>query len=139
MASFVWTGRTRQGVSRRGEISAKSREEVISLLRKQNILVTSIKPRSGLSLNTLPVFMASVKEKDLAVFTRQFATMIDAGLPLVQCLEILSTQTENPTLAKVIGDVRQDVEGGATYADALRKHPRAFDDLHPRTFEDPYH
>src|SRR4029077_6321243 len=91
---------------------------------------TSIKPRSGLSLNALPIFMASVKEKDLAVFTRQFATMIDAGLPLVQCLEILSTQTENPTLAKVIGDVRQDVEGGATYADALRKHPKAFDDLY---------
>jgi type IV pilus assembly protein PilC len=130
MASFVWTGRTRQGVSRKGEVSAKSREEVISLLRKQNILVTSIKPKSGISLNSMPGFMASVKEKDLAVFTRQFATMIDAGLPLVQCLEILSTQTENPTLAKVIGDVRQDVEGGSTYADALRKHPKAFDDLY---------
>jgi type IV pilus assembly protein PilC len=130
MASFTWTGRTRQGVSRKGEISAKSREEVISLLRKQNILVTSIKPRSGMSLTGLSAMMSSVGEKDLAVFTRQFATMIDAGLPLVQCLEILSTQTENPTLAKVIGDVRQDVEGGSTYADALRKHPKAFDDLY---------
>jgi type IV pilus assembly protein PilC len=128
MASFAWTGRTRQGVTRKGEISAKTREEVISLLRKQNILVTSIKPKGGVSLGRF--FAPGVKEKDLAVFTRQFATMIDAGLPLVQCLEILSAQTENPTLAKVIGDVRQDVEGGATYADALRKHPKAFDDLY---------
>jgi len=128
MASFAWTGRTRQGVTRKGEISAKSREEVLSLLRKQNILATSIKPKGGVSLGGF--FEPGVKEKDLAVFTRQFATMIDAGLPLVQCLEILSAQTENPTLAKVIGDVRQDVEGGATYADALRKHPKAFDDLY---------
>src|SRR6185295_16900685 len=110
MAAFAWTGRTRQGVARKGEISAKTREEVISLLRKQNILVTSIKPKGGLSVGAF--FAPGVKEKDLAVFTRQFATMIYAGLPLVQCLEILSTQTENPTLAKVIGDVRQDVEGG---------------------------
>ena len=130
MATFAWTGRTRQGVVRRGEISAKSREEVIGLLRKQNILVTSIQPKSGFSLNAIPGLAPKVKEKDLAVFTRQFATMIDAGLPLVQCLEILTTQTENPTLAKVIGEVRQDVEGGSTYADALRKHPKAFDDLY---------
>lgn len=130
MATFAWTGRTRQGAVQKGEVSAKSRDEVVSLLRKQNILVTSIRPKSSLALSGIPGLAAKVKEKDLAVFTRQFATMIDAGLPLVQCLEILSSQTENPTLAKVIGEVRQDVEGGSTYADALRKHPKAFDDLY---------
>jgi len=130
VATFAWTGRTRQGVSRKGEIIAKSREEVISLLRKQNILATSIQPKRGMFQLNIPGMAAKVKEKDLVVFTRQFATMIDAGLPLVQCLEILSAQTENPTLAKVIGEVRQDVEGGSTYADALRKHPKVFDDLY---------
>lgn len=128
MATFAWTGRTRQGVVQKGEASAKTRDEVISLLRKQNILVTSIRPKSSMSLGGF--MQAKVKEKDLAVFTRQFATMIDAGLPLVQCLEILTAQTENPTLAKVIGEVRQEVEGGSTYADALRKHPKAFDELY---------
>jgi len=130
MATFAWTGRTRQGAVQKGEVSAKSRDEVISLLRKQNILVTSIQPKRSMSQVGIPGLTAKVKEKDLAVFTRQFATMIDAGLPLVQCLEILSAQTENPTLAKVIGEVRQDVEGGSTYADALRKHPKVFDDLY---------
>jgi type IV pilus assembly protein PilC len=130
MATFAWTGRTRQGAVQKGELIAKSRDEVISLLRKQNILVTSIQPKRGLAQFSIPGLAAKASEKDLVVFTRQFATMIDAGLPLVQCLEILSSQTENPTLAKVIGEVRQDVEGGSTYADALKKHPKVFDDLY---------
>ncbi|HET6466388.1 MAG TPA: type II secretion system F family protein [Nitrospiria bacterium] len=129
MATFAWTGKTRQGAQQKGELVAKTREEVIGLLRKQNILVTSIQQKAGafnLNLN----FGGGVTDKDIVVFTRQFATMIDAGLPLVQCLEILSTQTENKFLAKVVGEVRQEVESGSTYADALRKHPKAFDDLY---------
>lgn len=73
---------------------------------------------------------SGVTDKDIVVFTRQFATMIDAGLPLVQCLEILSTQSENKILAKAVSDVRGEVEGGATYADALRKQPKVFDELY---------
>ncbi len=128
MATFVWTGKTRQGALQKGELVAKSKEEVIALLRKQSILVTSIQPRAADI--KIPGFKQKVKDKDIVVFTRQFATMIDAGLPLVQCLEILSMQTENKTLAKVIGDVRVDVESGATYADALKKYPHVFSDLY---------
>lgn len=130
MASFAWVGRNRQGSIQKGELAAKTRDEVIAALRKQNILVTSVTEKakkfdlSALSLG------GGVSDKDIVVFTRQFATMIDAGLPLVQCLEILSNQSENKALAKAVGEVRGDVESGSTYADALRKHPRVFDDLY---------
>ena len=130
MATFVWTGKTRQGTLQRGEVSAKSREEVIALLRKQNVLVTSIQQKARALSLTIPGLGGGVSDKDIVVFTRQFATMIDAGLPLVQCLEILTAQTENKVLAKTIGEVRQDVEAGSTYADALRKHPKVFDALY---------
>ena len=130
MATFVWTGKTRQGTLQRGEVSAKSREEVIALLRKQNILVTSIQQKARALGLAIPGLGGGVSDKDIVVFTRQFATMIDAGLPLVQCLEILTAQTENKVLAKTIGEVRQDVEAGSTYADALRKHPKVFDALY---------
>lgn len=124
---FQWSGKTSKGTLQKGELTANSKEEVIAYLRKQNIIPTIVtqKPK--------PVFRfpgGRVKDKDLVIFTRQFATMIDAGLPLVQALEILSKQTENKTLAKVIGKVKVDVEGGSTYADALKKHPRIFSELY---------
>jgi type IV pilus assembly protein PilC len=129
MATFVWTGRTKQGGIQKGEIAAGNKDEVIGLLRKQNILVTSVNQKSGGF--KIPGFGGgSVSGKDIVIFTRQFSTMIDAGLPLVQCLEILSTQCENKLLQKTLVTVRQDVEGGATYADSLRKHPKVFDDLY---------
>ncbi|MBI3804474.1 MAG: type II secretion system F family protein [Nitrospirae bacterium] len=128
MATFVWTGKTRQGTIQKGELAANNREEVIALLRKENILVTSIQQKAR-ELK-LPGFGGKISDKDIVIFTRQFATMIDAGLPLVQCLEILSSQCDNPMLAKAVGEVRGDVEGGSTYADALRKHPKVFDDLY---------
>ncbi|HLB95176.1 MAG TPA: type II secretion system F family protein, partial [Nitrospiria bacterium] len=102
----------------------------IALLRKQNILVTSIQQKARALGLAIPGLGGGVSDKDIVVFTRQFATMIDAGLPLVQCLEILTAQTENKVLAKTIGEVRQDVEAGSTYADALRKHPKVFDALY---------
>jgi type IV pilus assembly protein PilC len=128
--TFVWSGRTRQGEMQKGELVAKSREEAIAQLRKQNILATSVQPKTAERKFGLPGFGGGVGDKDIVIFTRQFSTMIDAGLPLVQCLEILSNQTENKTLAKTIGLVRADVESGATYADALRKFPKVFDDLY---------
>jgi type IV pilus assembly protein PilC len=125
---FKWEGKTRQGAIQKGELAANSKDEVISLLRKQNILPITVaaKPKS---LN-LQFGAAKVTDKDIVIFTRQLATMIDAGLPLVQCLEILGTQTENKSLAKIVTQVRSDVESGATFGEALKKHPKAFNDLY---------
>ncbi len=125
---FQWSGKTTRGTIQKGELTANSKEEVLSYLRKQNIMPTVVtqKPKGGLF--SLPGGKA--KDKDIVVFTRQFATMIDAGLPLVQALDILTKQTENKAFAKVIDEVRADVEGGSTYADALKKHPRMFNDLY---------
>ena len=124
---FQWSGKTMKGTIQKGELTANSREEVIAYLRKQNIIPTIVtqKPKSAFHLPG-----GRVKDKDIVVFTRQFATMIDAGLPLVQALDILSKQTENKALARVINEVKTDVESGATYADALKKHPKMFSDLY---------
>jgi type IV pilus assembly protein PilC len=125
---FQWSGKTPRGVVESGEITAATKEEVIAQLRRKNITPTIIteKPkkvsRFGLG--------GKVKDKDIVVFTRQFSTMIDAGLPLVQALDILSTQVENKTFGKTIAQIKVDVESGATYADALRKHPRVFNELY---------
>ncbi|MBI5180663.1 MAG: type II secretion system F family protein [Nitrospirae bacterium] len=130
MANFKWTGKTRQGTMQKGVLAAKNKDDVIALLRKQNILVTSVQQAATDIKISIPGIGGRVKDKDIAVFTRQFATMIDAGLPLVQCLEILSTQSENKSMAAALKDIRQDVESGATFTDALRKHPKVFNDLY---------
>jgi len=124
---YKWTGKSPKGEVIKGEFSAASKEEVQSYLRKQRIIPTKIaqKPK--------PLFSSGggkVKEKDLVIFTRQFATMIGAGLPLVQALDILAKQTENQTFAKNIGDIKNDVEGGSTFAEALKKFPKVFSDLY---------
>ncbi|GBE05252.1 type II secretion system protein F [bacterium BMS3Abin10] len=125
---FTWSGKTSKGNIQKGELTAGSKEEVISYLRKQSIVPTIVKekPKAVLHLS----IGSGVSDKDIVIFTRQFATMIDAGLPLVQALEILSKQTENKRLAQTITEVKGDVESGFTYADALRKHPRMFNDLY---------
>lgn len=128
---FEWSGRTSRGTIESGEMSAGSKEEVMALLRKKNITPTLIKPKEkkeGFAL--LSALGGGVKDKDIVIFTRQFATMIDAGLPLVQALEILTTQVENKFLAKTLGIIKSDVESGSTYADAIRKHPKAFTELY---------
>ncbi len=130
MATFTWIGRTRQGSIQKGELSADNREEVATLLRKQNILATSVNRKLSSIDIEIPGMGPTVTPKDVVIFTRQFSTMIDAGLPLVQCLEILSQQSDNKMLSKVIGQVRMEVESGATYADSLRKHPKVFDELY---------
>jgi type IV pilus assembly protein PilC len=129
MATFAYVGRSKSGAVKKGELVAKSRDEAVEQLRKQSVVVTSLEEKAagqGLSLS----FGSGVGEKDLVVFTRQFGTMINAGLPLIQCLEILSTQSENAALRKAIGEVKVQVEGGSTFSDALRKHPKIFDDLY---------
>ena len=128
MPAFVWKGKTRDGRAVSGERVADNKESVMALLRRDQILVSSVKEK-GREI-ALPKFGGGVPSKDLAIFTRQFSVMIDAGLPLVQCLEILGSQQENKTFAKVLQQTRMDVEGGASLADAMRKHPKVFDDLY---------
>jgi type IV pilus assembly protein PilC len=125
---FVWEGKTRQGAVQKGELAANSKEEVIALLRKQNILPINVsaKPKEI----KLSFGAPKITDKDIVILTRQLATMIDAGLPLVQCLDILGSQTENKALAKIVVQVRTDVESGSTFADALKKHPKVFDNLY---------
>jgi type IV pilus assembly protein PilC len=128
MPAFVFKGKNREGKAISGERVADSKEAVMALLRREQILVSSVKEK-GKEL-ALPKLGGGVSAKEIAIFTRQFSVMIDAGLPLVQCLEILGTQQENKTFAKVLQQTRMDVEGGASLADAMRKHPKAFDELY---------
>jgi type IV pilus assembly protein PilC len=129
MATFAYVGRNKAGSVKKGELVAKSRDEAVEQLRKQSVVVTSLEEKAakqGFSFS----FGSGVSEKDLVVFTRQFGTMINAGLPLIQCLEILSTQSENASLRKAVGEIKGQVEGGSTFSDALHKHPKIFDDLY---------
>ena len=128
MPAYVWKGKTRDGKAVSGERVADSKEAVMALLRRDQILVSSVKEK-GKEM-AIPKFGGGVSAKSLAVFVRQFSVMIDAGLPLVQCLEILGTQQDNKTFAKILQQTRMDVEGGASLADAMRKHPKAFDELY---------
>jgi type IV pilus assembly protein PilC len=129
MPVFVWKGRTMAGETQAGEVNFERQEEALDFLRKKRILVTSLKEKSKGIKFEIPKFGGSVSTKDMAIFTRQFATMISAGLPLVQCLEILGAQTSNPVFAKAIVDVTHEVEAGSTLADALGKNKKVFDDL----------
>jgi type IV pilus assembly protein PilC len=129
MPVYQWSGKNTRGIVETGEITTSTKEEAVANLSRKNITPTLItekekKPLFGLSLG------GRVKDKDIVVFTRQFSTMIDAGLPLVQALDILSEQVENKTLGKALKMIKSDVEGGSTYADALKKHPRIFTELY---------
>lgn len=119
---------------RKGEVQAASLAQATAALRRQQILPSSINQKkagfSALRDIKIPGLGAGIKTKDLVIFSRQFATMIDAGLPLVQCLDILASQQENPEFKRILNDVKASVEGGSTFADALRKHPKVFDDLY---------
>jgi type IV pilus assembly protein PilC len=127
MATFEWKGRRGDKIES-GVIVAESKEAVRARLRRQQIIVTQVKEQ-GKEI-AFPLLRGGISSKELAVFTRQFSVMIDAGLPLVQCIEILGVQSENKVFQKVLLQVRQDVESGATLADAMRKHPKVFDDLY---------
>ncbi len=126
MPTFIWEGRTRAGDLRKGVMEAENDAALMNALRQQNIAVTKVRRKSrdiNITIGT------GVNVKDIVVFTRQFATMIDAGLPLVQALDILSTQADNKAFGKILGDVKVRVEGGSTFSDALKAHPKVFDDL----------
>jgi len=135
MPVFRYTGKTRTGVAQQGEIEASDRASATAVLRQRQILVTSIRTKPKDLQFKIPGWGGKVSEQEVVIFTRQFATMIDAGLPLVQCLDILARQTENKEFAKVIGQVKTDVESGDSFADALRKHPRIYSDFYVNMVE----
>lgn len=127
MAEFVWEARGRAGDLRRGTMEADDESIVNSRLRAQQLMPTKVKKKS-VSINIQ--FGSGVSAKDLVTFTRLFATMIDAGLPIVQCLDILQGQTDNKRFAVVLADVKASVEQGSTFSDSLRRHPKVFDQLY---------
>jgi len=127
MAKFQWEATTRSGEKRRGAMEAETAAQVEARLRGDGLTIDRVKKEPAqLSIS----FGSGVGHKDLQIFTRQLATMIDAGLPLVQCLDILAAQTPNKIFAKILSAVKSTVEQGATFSDALRRHPRVFDDLY---------
>src|SRR5512139_3643881 len=130
MAKFAWEGKNRSGGAVTGDMDAQSEAFVLAQLRREQIAPLRIRKKGAEFAINLPFRgERKVSQKELAIFTRQFATMIDAGLPLVQCLDILGLQQENASFKKVILKVKEDVESGSTFADALAKHPKVFDEL----------
>jgi type IV pilus assembly protein PilC len=133
MPVYVYRGTNRAGGTVGGEQSASNKAELINLLRRQQIKVSKLSEKG--KEFSLPTFKAGVTPKDLAVFTRQFSVMIDAGLPLVQCLEILAGQQENKTFESVLTTTRASVEGGSTLSAAMRQHAKVFDALYVNLVE----
>src|SRR5207247_9401941 len=138
MPTFAYSGRTRGGQTVNGERAADTMDAAVAALRREQILVTRITPSkakedaaAATTTKKVGKLTKGVSAKNLAVFTRQFSVMIDAGLPLVQCLDILGNQEEDKNFAAVILQTRADVESGASLADAMPKHPKPFDPLLP--------
>jgi type IV pilus assembly protein PilC len=125
MAKFQWEAATRAGEKKRGTMEAETADQVGARLRGDGLEVTRVKREAKQF-----VIGSGVTPKDLQVFTRQLATMIDAGLPLVQCLDILASQTPNKIFAGILGQVKSSVEQGSTFSEALRRHPKVFDELY---------
>jgi type IV pilus assembly protein PilC len=128
MPSYQWKGRIRGGEEQTGVMFADSKDAVVNLLRAKQIQVTAVTEKG--KEFSLPKIGGGVSQKELAIFTRQFSVMIDAGLPLVQCLEILAQQQHNREFQKVLLAVRSDVESGSSLADAMKKQPKVFDNLY---------
>src|SRR6266699_4700906 len=133
MPVYVYRGTNRSGGAVTGEQAANNKAELVNLLRRQQIKVSKLSEK-GKEFN-LPTFKPGVNAKDLAIFTRQFSVMIDAGLPLVQCLEILAGQQENKTFQKVLTNTREMVEGGSTLSAAMKASPKVFDPLYTNMVE----
>jgi type IV pilus assembly protein PilC len=130
MPVYAYEGRTRAGAMKKGMIEAANEAAATAQLRAQQILPTVVKAKGRDLLAGLKLPQSKPKTRELVIFTRQFATMIDAGLPLVQCLDILAEQQPNKYFQSVLRTVKSDVEQGSTFADALRRHPRCYDDLY---------
>jgi type IV pilus assembly protein PilC len=135
MAVFTYSGRTRTGQTINGEMEAPNREAVVAQLRRQQVMATAVTPKARDIKLTVPGLGGTVGDRDLAVVTRQLATMIDAGLPLVQCLDILAQQQEKKVFQKALHDIRMAVEGGSTFSASLKRHPKIFSTLYTNMVE----
>src|SRR5271170_5178290 len=133
MPDYKYQGTNRAGSSVSGVMTATSKEDLKNILKRQQIAPTKMSEK-GKEFN-IPTFGGGVEAKELAVFTRQFSVMIDAGLPLVQCLEILAAQQENKTFQKIIVGVRASVEGGSTLSNAMKQYDKVFDPLYHNMVE----
>ena len=129
MPVYLWTGKNRSGVTQKGEIEAVSQEAVKAQLIRQKIKPTKIKKKPKDLFENVSFLQPKVKEHDVILFARQFSTMIDAGLPIIQCLDILYSQQVNVAFKKMLKDIKESVEGGTTLAEALKNFPKQFDDL----------
>src|SRR5712671_5429008 len=135
MPTYVFKGRNRMNEIVDGERVADNREALRQVLRKEQVTITAVKEK-GREIG-IPKLggRKKVKSKDLSIFTRQFSVMIDAGLPLVQCLEILAQQQQSKHFQQILAQVRQDVEEGSTLAAAMSRHPKVFDQLYSNMVE----
>ena len=129
MPTYIYAGRTRKGRVTKGQLDAADERIARIQLKRRNIDVTKLKQKPKDLFESVSFLQPKVTSKDIVVFTRQFSTMIDAGLPLVQGLNMLTEQSQNKTFKRILGQVTRDVEGGSTLADALGKHPKVFDSL----------
>jgi type IV pilus assembly protein PilC len=129
MAVYQWVGTNRKNETRKGEMEASNEGAVRSNLMRLKITPTKIKKKPKDLFENVSWLQPKVKEKDIILFARQFSTMIDAGLPIIQCLEILHTQQNNKTFKRMIKEIKEQVESGATLAEALKRFPKYFDDL----------
>ena len=129
MPVFLWEGQTRKGEKKKGEIEAANEAALRGILRRQGLTSITVKQKPKNLSEYLPFLKQKVKEKEVVIFARIFATMINAGLPLIQCLDLLAQQEQNKTFAQIITAIKEDIEGGSTLSDALRKYPKVFDDL----------
>ena len=129
MPVFLWTGKNKKGDNQKGEMEALTEEAVLANLKRMKIEPTKIKKKPKDLFENVAFLQPKVKTHDIILFARQFSTMIDAGLPIIQCLDILYSQQENPTFKKMLRSIKDDVESGSTLAEALKKFPKEFDDL----------
>ena len=129
MPTWIYEGKTANGQMKKGRVEAETEDQAHAKLRQMQVTPSALKKASLLQSDLTIPGMGGVSKKDLVVFTRQFATMIDSGLPLVQCLDIQAEQAANPQFRKELSVIKETVEGGATFADALRKFPKTFDAL----------
>jgi len=129
MPDYLWTGKDRKNQDRKGVMEAASEDAVRAALARQKIIPSKIKAKPKDLFEGIALFQPKVTQADVILFCRQFSTMIDAGLPIIQCLDILHNQQENLTFKKTLKEIKESVEAGQTFAEALKKYPKLFDDL----------
>jgi type IV pilus assembly protein PilC len=129
MPIYIWEGKNRNNIAQKGEIAASSEDVVRSNLQRLRIIPTKIKKKPKDLLENVAFLQPKITQRDVILFCRQFSTMIDAGLPIIQCMDILYAQQENATFKKMLKDVKEQVESGSTLAESLKKYPKQFDDL----------